>query len=230
MLPQRVLSGRVDQSPRERRTEPEERPLSDSVVSMTSRNTGLMRRGLLGLLPVLASLGFGCGGSGTTASTGSGGGGGGATTGTGTGGTMMMAGSIPAAGPGNQVDQDFTEVEPNDTPETATPLGAAMNAGVNVWVTSNKLGGATDAADYFVFESGPAAGALTLNICFSAPITEMTATLWKVVDKAAQMPAIGTWTSTGTCVQGPAMGVPMDASTEYLLGLTAKGDASTYNA
>ena len=32
-----------------------------------------MRRSLLGLLPVLASLGFGCGGSGTTASTGGGG-------------------------------------------------------------------------------------------------------------------------------------------------------------
>lgn len=191
-----------------------------------------MRRSLLGLLPVLASLGFGCGGSGTTASTGSGAGGENATTvtGSGTGGTMMMAGKIPAAGPGNQVDQDFTEVEPNDTPETATPLGTAMTAGINVWVTSNKLGGTTDAADYFVFESGPAAGTLTLDICFSAPITEMTATLWKVVDATAQMPAIGTWTSTGTCVQGPAMGVPMDASTEYLLGLTAKGDAATYNA
>lgn len=142
----------------------------------------------------------------------------------------MMAGNIPAAGAGNQVDQDFTEVEPNDTPETATPLGSTAMNNINVWVTSNKLGGAADAADYFVFGSGTAAGTLTLNVCFSAPITEMTATLWKVANATAQQPAIGTWTSTGTCLTGPAMGVPLEASTEYLLGLTAKGDVATYSA
>jgi hypothetical protein len=58
----------------------------------------------------------------------------------------------------------------------------------------------------------------------------MTATLWKVVDATAQMPPIGTWTSSGTCVTGPAMGAPLEASTAYLFELTAKGDAATYNA
>ncbi|MEP7119659.1 MAG: hypothetical protein ABJE95_02070 [Byssovorax sp.] len=213
------------------------------MILRTVRHT----RPTLGWLALLlGGFGLACGGTGgtgSTASTTTGGGGGGGNghggesstvTGTsavtGTGG-MMMAGAIPDPGPGSQVDQDFTEKEPNDTPETATPLGTTASAsGINVWVTSNQLGGTTDAADYFVFKSGTKAGAMSINICFSAPITEMTATLWKVVNAKAEQPPIGTWTSVGTCVQGPAMGVPLEVSTTYLFGLTAKGDVATYNA
>jgi hypothetical protein len=210
---------------------------------MNLQNTWLMRRSLPVLLPLLGTLSLACGGSGSTANTGGGSGTGteatttgtetassasSASSGTGAGG-MMMAGAIPDPGPGNQVDQDFTEKEPNDTPETATPLGTAMGS-VNVWVTSNKLGGSADAADYFVFKSGPAAGTMTLNICFSAPITEMTATLWKVVNAKAELPPIGTWTSVATCIQGPPMGAPLDADSTYLFELTAKGEVATYNA
>lgn len=211
---------------------------------MILRKSWLMRRSLPALLPLLGTLSLACGGSGSTANTGGGSGTGSetatssgtgtetassASSGTGAGG-MMMAGAIPDPGPGNQVDQDFTEMEPNDTPETATPLGTAMMGSVNVWVTSNQLGGAADAADYFVFKSGPAAGTMTLNICFSAPITDMTATLWKVVNAKAELPPIGTWTSVATCIQGPPMGAPLEADSTYLFELTAKGGVATYNA
>jgi hypothetical protein len=207
-----------------------------------------MRRNLPWLLPMLGLLCLACGGSGGTAGTGSGGqaststGTTDATTGTGTStttattstgtgtGGMMMAGNVPDPGSGNQVDQDFTDKEPNDTPATATPLGVAMTGSVNVWVTSNTIGG-SDSADYFVFKSGAMAGTFTFNICFSAPVTEMTATLWKVVNSTAQMPPVGTWMSSGTCVQSPPMGsIPLEASTNYLFGLTATGGSASYNA
>ena len=42
-------------------------------------------------------------------------------------------------------------------------------------------------------------------------ITAMTATLWKVVDASAQMPAIGTWQSTGTCVTDNPMAAQLEA-------------------
>ena len=207
---------------------------------MILRNTWLMRRSLPALLPLLGTLSLACGGSGSTANTGGGSGTGSETatssgtetatsSGTGAGGTMM-AGAIPDPGPGNKVDQDFTDMEPNDTPETATPLGTTMTGSVNVWVTSNTLGGASDAADYFVFKSGPAAGTMTLNICFSAPITAMTATLWKVVNAKAELPPIGTWTSVATCIQGPPMGAPLEADSTYLFELTAKGEVAAYSA
>jgi hypothetical protein len=127
------------------------------------------------------------------------------------------------------VDNDFTDVEPNDTPQEATPLGVAANGSVNVWVGGNTIGG-SNLADYFVFESAAAAGAFTFDICFSAPTTGMTATLWTVAGGKEQLPPVGTWTSTGTCVTNMGTTTPLVASTEYLFGLTATGGSSMYNA
>jgi hypothetical protein len=174
-----------------------------------------MRRSLLWLVPLFGPLCFGCGGSGSGD--------------TGTGG-MTMAGGIPDPGTSDQVDQDFTDVEPNDTPSQATPLGVAAAGDVNVWVNGNSIGGSSNTDDYFVFKSAATAGAFTFNICFTAPTTGMTATLWKVEDAAAQMPPVGTWTSSSTCVTGPPAGAPLVASTVYLFGLSATGGAGTYAA
>lgn len=163
------------------------------------------------LLSILLPAGLACSGSGSGPTGGSG------------------DGAIPGPGTGNGVDSNFTSKEPNDTPQHATPLGVASTGSVHVRVTSNTIGG-SDTSDYFVFKSGATAGQFTFNICFSAPTTSMTATLWKVVGGAEQMPPVGTWTSTGTCVTDMTTPAALEVSTEYLLGLTARGGSSTYSA
>jgi hypothetical protein len=140
-----------------------------------------------------------------------------------------MGGSIPDPGTGNQVDNDFTDKEPNDTPQQATPLGVASTGNINVWVGGNTIGG-SNTADYFVFKSGSTAGQFTFDICFSAPTTAMTATLWKVSGGMQQMPPVGTWMSSSTCVTNMTMPASLEASTDYLLGLTATGGSSMYSA
>jgi hypothetical protein len=137
-------------------------------------------------------------------------------------------GGIPDPGVGNQVDIAFVDLEPNDTPEQATPLGVSQLADLYPWVTGNKIGGARDAADYFVFQSASTAGEFEFDMCFMTPITGMTASLWKVVCGVQQTPPIGTWTITTTCTTNFA--VPLEASTVYLFGVFATGGAGTYTA
>src|ERR1700678_1519715 len=76
---------------------------------------------------------------------------------------------IPDPGPGNEVDFDFTNVPPNDTPDQATPLGTSTMADVTVWIVSNDIGGSADPANYFVFRSGPAAGQFAFAGWFGPP-------------------------------------------------------------
>jgi hypothetical protein len=210
-----------------------------------------MRRTLRSLVPILCplTLSLACGSSaGNTSSSGATGGSSttnsSSSTSTGssnssTGSSSSSTGSssgglIPDPGTTDQVDNDFMSVEPNNTPQQATPLGTAMGAGVAVWVSGNTTGGSSNPADYFVFKSGPAgdAGApsMTFNICFTPPITAMTATLWKVANGAQVMPPVGTWMSTGSCVTSGTTGAPLMASTEYLFGLTATGGPGMYSA
>jgi hypothetical protein len=141
----------------------------------------------------------------------------------------MMAGGIPDPGTSNQVDQDFTNMGPNDTPQHATPLGIGMQPGVGVWVGGNMIGGSTT-SNYFVFKSSPKPGPFTFDICYMAPVTGMTATLWKVVNGSQQMPPVGTWTGTTGCVLDTMAAPMLEASTEYLFGLTAMGGAGSYSA
>ena len=141
----------------------------------------------------------------------------------------VMSNGIPAAGTNDQVDCDFLDVEPNNTPQQATPLGTAMSGDIAVWVNGNNIGG-SNTADYFVFETAPEAGTFSFDICFAAPVTGMTATLWKVEGGAEQTPPVGTWNSAMGCVTDMAMAAPLEASTEYLFGLTATGGAGSYAA
>lgn len=147
------------------------------------------------------------------------------------GGDMAMGGgNIPSPGTGNAVDNNFGDVEPNDTPQQATPLGvSASTMGVYVWVTTNTIGG-TDSADYFVFNSGPTGGPFTLGssgLCFNnPPITSMTATLWQVQNGAQVNPPVHTWSSgSGTCVRSMAGDATLVANSDYLLGVVATGGA-----
>jgi hypothetical protein len=169
-----------------------------------------------------ATGGSGMGGSGTGGSMASGGG----SSGTGGGGTSMAM--IPDPGTGDAVDQDWTNVEPNDTPAQATPLGVAMGD-IWTWVSSNNAGG-SDTSDYFVFKSAPDGGTLHFDVCFGAPITSMTANLWKVSGGVQVQPAVATWNSTGGCVTDTGAELMLLPSTEYLVGLTIAGDAGTYSA
>jgi hypothetical protein len=186
----------------------------------------LLRLSFTVVVPFVLACGSGSSNS-TTAGTG---GETGSTSSSGAGG--MAAGGIPGPGTGDGVDNDFTSMPGDGTPQTATPLGVSTSTmGLNVWVGGNSIGGAGNDANYFVFESGPAMQPFTFDVCFNPPITAMTASLWKVSGGKQVMPPLGTWQSTGTCVtnMGSAM-VNLEASTEYLFGVTATGGSGMYSA
>jgi hypothetical protein len=134
---------------------------------------------------------------------------------------------IPHPGSNNVVNTAFNSVEPNDTPEEATPLGVAASGDLIIWVGANTIGG-DNPANYFVFESGPTPSELEFNMCYSTPITGMTASLWQVVDCVQQTPPIATWTIGTTCSSN--FTAPLEASTVYLFGVEATGEAGTYTA
>ncbi len=131
-------------------------------------------------------------------------------------------------GSGNEVDVNFGDVEPNNTPDEATPLGVAGGPDVTVWVGTNEVGGAANPADYFVFESSSQPGLFQFDMCYTPAITGMTATLAKVVDAEVQSPPIATWTITTICAT--SFTAPLEASTVYLFGVLATGGAGTYTA
>ena len=147
------------------------------------------------------------------------------------GGGMMTTG-IPPAGTVDQVDNNFGDVEPNNTPQEATPLGVAMSGSIYVWVDTNAIGGPSNPADYFVFETPAQTGTFSFDICFGTgtPLTALSASLWKVVGGEQQLPAIGTWQSSGGCVTDMTAAAPLEASTEYLFGLEATGGVGSYSA
>jgi hypothetical protein len=135
---------------------------------------------------------------------------------------------IPDPGPGNEVDDDFDSVSPNDTPDQATPLGTSTTADVVVWIVSNDIGGSAGPANYFVFRSGPAAGQFAFDGCFEPPVTSLTAGLWQVVDAQQKLPPVATWTSAADgCLSNAT--APIEASTVYLFGVTATGGAGSYS-
>ena len=187
-----------------------------------------MRR-VISLLVVVPFV-FACGGGGSPS-----GGGGGTTTssssssGSTTSGTM---GGIPGAGTGDGVDNAFDNTTAaNGTPQTALPLGVTTSTmGLNVWVDMNTIDGG--ASNYFVFGNGSAAQSFTFDICFQAPTTAMTATLWKVDAGQMVTPPVGTWQSASGCVttMSPSTPAMLAANAEYLFGLTATGGTGTYAA
>jgi hypothetical protein len=169
------------------------------------------------------------GGTGTGGSNGGGSNGGGANGGgTGTGGGALA--NVPDPGTGTQINVDWTDVEPNDTPGQATPLGVATGD-IYMWVGGNNAGG-SNTADYFVFKSasGPDAGQFSFDMCYSTPITGMNANLWKVSGGMQQQPAVATWMGNTSCVTDMGAPVSLLPNTVYLFGVTISGGSGTYSA
>jgi hypothetical protein len=138
---------------------------------------------------------------------------------------------IPDPGPGHQVDINFDNVPPNDTPQKATRLGTSSTGDVTVWITDNSIGGKDNESNYFVFRSGPQAGVFLFTGCFSPPLTGMTGTLWKVEGGTARLPPVESANSTadGPTLQCLDFDQPvLEPNTVYLFGLTATGGAGTY--
>jgi hypothetical protein len=199
-----------------------------------------MRRSSLAV--ILAPLVLACGppfeAGGSSAGSGSGGADAG---GSGTGGRPTCpalegsgggAGDIPSPGPGSAVDTAFAYVEPNITPQEATPLGTSLNprgdGSVIPWVPQNAIGGAANPANYFVFRTSPEAGELKFDMCYQTPVTSLTASLWKVVDAKQQKAPLATWSIPTSCED--SFSAPLEACTVYLFGLLATGGAGSYQA
>jgi hypothetical protein len=147
-------------------------------------------------------------------------------------GPCTNATGVPDPGTGDQVNVAWLNVEPNDTPQQATPLGISQIAQVNPWVVGNQIGGTENSANYFVFQSAPTLGEFESNMCFSFPITGMTASLWMVIGGVQQCAPIGTWTVSNSCQV--SYSAPLEPSTVYLFGVfatgTADGGVGTYTA
>jgi hypothetical protein len=153
------------------------------------------------------------------------------TGGGGTGEDMAMSGvSVPDPGAGNNVDNDFKSTEPNDTPAQATPLGTSAAGDIHVWVSNNALVSGSN-SDYFVFKTSAMTGHFSFAICGSTGVTNMAATLWKVVNGQEQTPPVGTWSAAGTCVMSTGSDAPLEASTDYLFGVQVTATATgSYSA
>jgi hypothetical protein len=141
-------------------------------------------------------------------------------------------GGIPDPGTSDVVDSNppgWASVEPNDTPEEATPLGISKNGNLTPWINGNAIGGSAGQANYFVFQSAPESGEMDFDMCYDgAAITGMTASLWMVVNATQQMPPVATWTISTECKA--SLTAPLDGSTVYLFGVEATGGPGVYQA
>jgi hypothetical protein len=151
----------------------------------------------------------------------------------------MMTGMIPD--PGNQPSGEWTDVEPNDTPSQATPMGiltGPMWMGFTEPLTA--INPATD-VDYFVFKTGDATSLANvyMSICWSFAGNLLDLRLYEVVN-SMQGPEAAMAATTGTGCEtlvdfgeGPTV---LTADTTYLLevagapGLNLGTDPGLYNA
>jgi hypothetical protein len=172
----------------------------------------------------------------TSGSGGLGGMGGAANGGAGPGGMMGM---IPD--PGNQPSGEWTDMEPNNTPSQATPMGVLTGpiwAGFTDPLTA--INPATD-VDYFVFKTGDAASLANvyISLCWSFAGNLLDLTLYEVVNSMqGQVVASAATTGTGceTLVDVGEGTTLLQATTTYLLevaaapGLNLMGDPGLYSA
>ena len=180
----------------------------------------------------------GAGGTGGTGTGGNTGGGGGTGTGGG-GGTGGAAEPIPD--PGTVMGGEWTDVEPNDKPSQAVPVGILNGP---VWMgfadPYTAISSPTD-VDYFVFKSTDAAGLPNVNIqiCWSFPGNLLDLNLYEVVSsQQGSLVKSATDTGTGceTLVDIGQAATDLKPDTVYLLevvagpGLDLAGDPGLYSA
>lgn len=154
-------------------------------------------------------------------------------------GTGGMMGLIPD--PGNEPAGEWTDMEPNDSPSQATPMGVLTGP---IWMgfvePYTAINPATD-VDYFVFKTGDAASLenIFISICWSFTGNLLDLQLYQVVN-STQGPVAASAATTGTgcetLVDFGQGATVLTANTTYLLevagapGLNLGGDAGLYMA
>ena len=114
-------------------------------------------------------------------------------------------GAILAAGTSDAVDDNFGDVEPNNTPSQATPLGTAARQRLYVGF-GNTIGG-TDTADYFVFEAARPEGMFTLGasgLCYTGSDHQLDRDAVEGRGGTRDSTPVGSWTSATGCATGTA--------------------------
>lgn len=136
-------------------------------------------------------------------------------------------GSIPDPGSA-AIPFSWPDTEPNDTPQTAVPLGTSVNAGEATWfdgtATSGQLGG-SDTEDYFVWKSSTQGGNFHAGPCWdgTAAPNLLDFFVYEVDNgQEGQMVASSTDTDPACENMAAAADFTMQPSTVYLLELRAK--------
>lgn len=139
-------------------------------------------------------------------------------------GPDMAGGVIPD--PGTEVGGEWTDVEPNDTPSQATPVGVLNGpAWVGFVEPFTEIASTTD-VDYFVFKTADAASLANdyISLCWGGGVNLLDAHLYEVVDQHQGTEVVTATTTNTSCEtvidfgQGPTI---LAADTVYLLELRA---------
>lgn len=156
----------------------------------------------------------------------------------GAGGNMMMA-NVPD--PGMAMNGEWTDVEPNDDPSHAVPVGILESS---IWMgfadPLTAISSPSD-VDYFVFRTGATATLANINmqICWSFAGNLLDMNLYDVVQNQKGMlikAATSTNTTCETLIMPGEGSALLKADSVYLLevvaapGLNLAGDAGLYSA
>jgi hypothetical protein len=147
----------------------------------------------------------------------------------------------PIPDPGMQMGAEWTDIEPNDIPSQAVPVGIMTGP---IWagfvMPYTAISSPTD-VDYFVFKTGDAASLANVNIqiCWSFTGNLLDLNLYTVVNSQKGPLALSSTSTDTSCEtminfgEGPAK---LTADTTYLLevfagpGLNLAGDPGLYSA
>jgi hypothetical protein len=142
----------------------------------------------------------------------------------------------PGAGP---LAADWVDREPNDTPETAVPIGTA-HAGdllggdtIVTWMGFNAQGaqsgiGGGDAVDHYVFGSGPATK-FRCQICWNSGTNLLDFTLYKV-DGGQLLKAAASTDADKACENVVPTIFPIEPMQTYLLAVKAVTGSANYSS
>jgi hypothetical protein len=148
-----------------------------------------------------------------------------------------MMGLIPD--PGNEMGGEWTDIEPNDTPDHAVPMGILAGP---IWAGFSEpytaINPETD-VDYFVFKTNNDLASINMQLCWSFAGNLLDMNLYEVQNQMQGMLVASSADTAPGCEtlidfgEGPTM---LTANTTYLLevrgapGLDLAGDPGLYNA
>ncbi|NUP11415.1 MAG: hypothetical protein HOW73_35670 [Polyangiaceae bacterium] len=207
-------------------------------------------------LSLAAVFALACGDDGTTGGSGPGGGSEGGTAQGGDGGAAstggqapggqapggsdqggMQAGMIPDPGP--QMDGEWVDVEPNDTPSQAVPMGTLTGPIWAGFMEPYTAINPEDDVDYFVFKTGGDVSGVYMALCWGFPGNLLDMNLYEVVDQHQGdlvKTAAATTDGCETLIDVGTGAADLTPNTTYLLevaaapGLVLGGDEGLYGA